>query len=80
MTSLQFVQILLSIGGSFLAALVTVASLSRKMVTKEDIVKIENDISDIKTDTSQHAQTIAVHEWRLNNIDKILVTNTRQEV
>lgn len=69
----------LSILGSFLAALATVASLSRKMVTKEDIAKIENDISDIKTDTSQHAQTIAVHEWRLANMEKTLAANAHQE-
>lgn len=76
---METLNMVLSIIGSFLASLGVVITLSRKMVTKEDIAKIENDISDIKTDTSQHAQTIAVHEWRLNNIDKILATPTHQE-
>ena len=76
---METLNTVLSIIGSFSASLGVVIVLSRKMVTKEDISKIENDIADIKTDTSQHAQTIAVHEWRLNNIDKILTTPTHQE-
>ena len=67
---METLQIFVSVGGSLLAALVTVATLSRKMVTKEDIAEMKKDITDIKTDNSARAQVVAVHEWRLDAIEK----------
>ena len=36
------------------------------MITAE----MKKDITDIKTDNSAHAQVVAVHEWRLDAIEK----------
>lgn len=63
-------ETLISVGGSLLAALVTVGTLSRKMVTKEDIAEMKKDIADIKTDNSARAQVVAVHEWRIDSLEK----------
>lgn len=77
---METLQIFVSVGGSLLAALVTVGTLSRKMVTKEDIAEMKKDIADIKTDNSARAQVVAVHEWRIDSLEKHVFSGGNKDV
>ena len=55
---------------SVINTLVIIVTISRKMVTKEDIAELNKEIADIKAGSSVTAQDVAVLKWRVGAIEK----------
>lgn len=56
---------IISVTASLLGMLVTIVTISRKMITKEDIAEIKSDLKKLTDKSNDHAERIAVLEYRV---------------
>lgn len=61
-------SMIIAVGIPLLNTAITIGTLSRRMVTKEDVQELIKTVNDLKADFSEQAQTVAVLEYKVDTV------------